>query len=334
MTVGLLDACSGKDEESGANAEAAASEENNANTEADAIEEDETDTEEEEVIEEETFANEVNVLDVGEVLLDQEAVSDFNEEDTILIEHEEHKYVESEFVTSLLDYEITYDPEKRTAEVYKGKGDFTYEPMHEEEEGALLDVGQFYLESMDDYFAPSDDEVDQYKFIEFEGKLYLPERLIMKHLETPVNYLRRDQTVEFGLRGEPTDVYDLGVGRSHDSMIYITNEATDVTIDGENYEQGIKMTEIDPISRKLQLHPESNYKKFSGFLYHKEGDDPMELRLLDSEREVIEVIGTIKPGEKIDFEFDVSGRDEIYISAENTQFKVTDMEAVLIGELQ
>src|SRR5699024_6254611 len=131
------------------------------------------------------------------------------------------------------DYELTYDEDDTFAEVFEGKGDYQYEPSHDE--GAIMDIGQIYVEDVDGYENVPEDEEELYKFIEFDGKLYVPNRLINVYLKTPLNYERRDKTLELGLHSEATSIYDVGIDERTSSSAEVTQNAADVTVEGKNH---------------------------------------------------------------------------------------------------
>src|SRR5699024_4006002 len=155
----LLIACSGDDKEEAVEAdkkeeESAEEEESDVEDEADEeeVEADELDESDEsddadesdELDDpmEETCADEITVLDVEKVLYNQDDVSDdvSVENEDVYIEHDDLVYVEHDFITEILDYEVRFDEENTLVEVFEDKGDYTYEPAHEEDEGALMDI--------------------------------------------------------------------------------------------------------------------------------------------------------------------------------------------------
>src|SRR5699024_5354911 len=178
----LLIACSGDDKEEAVEAdrkeeESAEEEESDVEDEADEeeVEADELDESDEmDDPMEETFADEITVLDVEKVLYNQDDVSDdvSVENEDVYIEHDDLVYVEHDFITEILDYEVRFDEENTLVEVFEDKGDYTYEPAHEDDEGALMDIGQMYVEEKDDYENIDGDEEELYQFIEYENKLY------------------------------------------------------------------------------------------------------------------------------------------------------------------
>src|SRR5690625_490595 len=167
-------------------------------------------------LEEDSFVDEIKVLEVDKILIDQENISKVDKED-VLIEHDTILYVEHDLITELLDYELTYHEEDTFAEIFDGKGDFIYEPSHEDEGGAIMDVGQVYVEKIDDYKNIPSEEADLNKFIEYKGKLYIPERFINVRMESPISYKKRDQTIELGLRSEAISLYDFGIESKYSS---------------------------------------------------------------------------------------------------------------------
>src|SRR5699024_8566792 len=191
------------------------------------------------------FADEIKPLGVEEVLLDQEKVSQFKEGRDTFIEHDELLYVEHNFITHLLDYELTYDEENTFAEVFKEKGDYAYEPSYKDEGGAIMDLGQVYDEDSDEYKDIPGESAESYKMIEYDGKLYVPERLINVFMDTPLNFERRDRAMEVGLRSEATNIYDFGIDDQYSSSTAeVTQDASDVTIEGKNNEKGVVIRNI------------------------------------------------------------------------------------------
>src|SRR5699024_1946127 len=128
----------------------------------------------------------------------------------------------------------------------------------------------------DEYEDVPEEEVDQYKFIEYEGRLYVPERLINVYMKEPLHYQQREQTMEVGLRSETTNIYDMNVDNDYSSVhVEVTKDAEDVTIEGKNYEQGIILGDINSAEKGAGILTDYNYSEISGFLYNKTNDDAM-----------------------------------------------------------
>lgn len=337
----LLVGCGKSDEENNENNEnnenAEVNEENNDTNENQAvngnINEDESNENEnnendsEENIEEETFADEVKVLDVETVLLDQGKVSEFKENENTVIEHEELVYVEHDFITEVLDYELTYDEENTFAEVFAKKGNFSYEPSHED--GALMDIGQIYVEDLDKYENISGDAEELFKFIEYEGKLYVPERLINVFMKSPLSYERREKVLVLGLHSEETSIYDVGI-TDGSSAVEVTQNASDVTVEGTNYEGGIVIRDINSAGKKANIDIDYNYSEINGFVHNFSDDETIEIKFQYDDDKTLDSI-KLEPGETEEFEYDIKGEAIFKVIAEGRPG--SSSEAVIIGEL-
>src|SRR5699024_9198091 len=280
-----------------------------------------------------TLADEVEVVDVENVLLDQEEVkSRFKEDEDVFIEHNDLLYVEHDFITNLLDYELTYDEENTVAEVFEGKGDFSYKPTHEDEGIALMDVGQVYDENADEYEDIPEESADLYKFIEYEGKLYVPERIIGQFLNEPIHYERRDKTIEVGLRAEATDLYDFGIDDEYSSTsVEVTQDSSDVTIEGENYGQGIVLKDVNSSNKFAAILNKYQYSEISGFVHNKSDEETVEVKFQYNKDKTIETVD-LELGETYEFENDLKGEVVFFVLAKGPAG--SSSKVVVVGELK
>lgn len=293
-------------------------------------EEDEEENQEEEM-EEETFADEVQVLDVQTVLHDQEEVPGYRANADVFIEHDEIIYVEHKFITEILDYELTYEEENTFAEIFKGNGHFRYDPSHQSEGGSLMDIGQIYVEDLDKYEDISGDEEDLYRFIEYGGRLYVPERLINVYMKSPLNYERRDQTIELGLLSEPISIYEVGISSSSSSSAEVTQNASDITIKGENYGGGIVIRDINSAYKNADIDIDYHFSEITGFVHNKSEDETIEVKFQFDDEKTLDAV-ELNPGETHEFDYDVKGESIIKISGEGRPGSSSEM--VVVGELQ
>ena len=261
----------------------------------------------EEEEEEPTFADEVTVHDINEVYLDEEEVNDFEED--ILIEHDQTIYIEQEFITDLVDLEVTYDEDAYFAEVFAGKGDYTYTANHEDTEGSVVELGEIYVDEWDEYINPEDEEV--YDFVEYDGKLYFPKRVIEYVLEEPVHFTRRDGILALGKQEELAYLTDVETGGSMlmgDGVI--STESKYTTIEGESYEAvATKPEELN--TRGLKTYPHSEYAEINGFAYNHD-DHPVAVEITDKDENVIGH-GEAPAKGKFEFTYDIYGEDEVEI---------------------
>lgn len=299
--------------------------------EEDQEEADEVDVDEEVEEEEDPgFASEIRVLDIETVLNDQEEVSDFSPEEETFIEHEELLYVEADFITEVLDYELTYDEENTFAEVFKDKGDFTYESTHEDEGGAIMDIGQMYIEDLDEYEDTTGEE-ELYRFIEYDGKLYVPKRLISVYMKSPLNYEQRDKTIELGLHSEATSIYDVGLGDDASYAAEMTQNASDVTIKGENYEGGILLNDITSADKNADINLDYQYSEIDGFVYNKSDQNTLEVKFMYDDDKTLDTI-ELKPGATKNFDYEVKGEPVLKIEASGAPG--SSSEVVIVGEVK
>jgi|GEM_PF-6964318 len=254
-----------------------------------------------------TFADKVTVLKAEEVLVDQEIVDiDDNE---LIIEYEGVNYLEYEIVSELLDYEVKFDPDTSIAEIKEGKEDAVYEANHQEDGGALLDVGELYVETNDSYIDPSSEE--SFDFIEFNEKLYIPERVLELGFHTPINYVKDEQRLEIGERSEPLyldEVETDGTTLLGDSGI--TTESKYTTIQGEDYDVVIFSNEA---STKEYLTVETDYKHslMTGVFYNNHDKD-LEFVITTEDDELIRK--EVNAGQVEEYEIDVRGTGEVEIN--------------------
>lgn len=281
-------------------------------------------------LEEDSFVDEIKVLEVDKILIDQENISKVDKED-VLIEHDTILYVEHDLITELLDYELTYHEEDTFAEIFDGKGDFIYEPSHEDEGGAIMDVGQVYVEKIDDYKNIPSEEADLNKFIEYKGKLYIPERFINVRMESPISYKKRDQTIELGLRSEAISLYDFGIESKYSSSAEVTQDASDVTIEGKNHESGIVIRNVNSSRKYAGILTDFEHSKISGMIYNKAGDETIQVKFQYNEDKTIKTVD-LDPNETYEFEYDVKGEIVFYITAKAPVR--TEGELVIVGELK
>jgi len=243
-----------------------------------------------------------------------------------MIEHEELMYVEHQFITELLDYELRYDEEDTFAEIFEGKGDFIYESSHED--GALMDLGQIYVEEEDAYENIDSNQTEYFQFIEFEEKLYIPERFIHIYMKSPMNLDRRDKVLEIGEFKESVSVSDVGLANTG-SNIEITQNAEDVTVEGENYGAGIVISNINSSSKSAEIDVDYNYSKFKGFIYNKTDKSVQ----IDVKYEDDLIIDSFEIGKQKSqkFSYDLKGKEVITISAKLEPG--ASEEVVIIGDL-
>lgn len=323
----VLAACGGKNDNNASANNKENEVENNNNEANENNEQENEDNEENEPANEEepSFADEVTVQNVTEILLDLEE-TDLDEH--VLIEHENKRYVEQEYITSLLDYEVTYDEANNLVEIYEGKGDFTYEPNHTDDGGALMSMSQIYDERLDDYI-DTDEEIEDYGIIEFDDKLYLPVRFVNTYMETPVHYKRRDGIVELGEASEKTNIHDYAVEFELQGRAVATESSNDVTIEGENYEKAIKIEGINSAKSELYTRTYGQFSNAEGFIYNKSKDEEITVFIGDYEETVDEEV-TIKPREIYEFKIDMSGYRGFYVNV--TAEPGADETAIIVGD--
>lgn len=316
LALGLVVGCSNKDsnkENSEPETEAAPNEEENEELE----EEENLAEEEEEEIEKEgpTFADEIRILNFTQLLLDAQEVDSVVDEG--LIEHEQTLYIESELITEILDFEIRYDEEKEFVEVFHGKSDFTYTPLHEIDGGSVLLVGEIYNESDDEYVSPREEYV--YDFIEYNNKMYIPERVLAEILEQPLNYHRKDGILEVGLRQDPTYIQDFDV-QNLKGDAGVTEDSKYTTIKGEKYDSVVYVNKSMSFD-SFHLVPKYEYSLFEGFIYN---NSDVELKLTISENEAEEIHHvTVPPKETADFSVEIKGIEAMKMYVKNTTNKTT-----------
>lgn len=327
----LLIGCSEKEDEEPTSADEDEEEVVDEEQEPEEVDEEDEEENQEDEPEEETFADEIDVLDVQTVLVDQEVVSGYHAKADIFIEHDEIIYVEHDFITQLLDYELTYEEENTFAETFEGKGNFRYDPSHQDEGGALMDLGQIYVEDLDTYEDISGSEEELYKFIEYGGRLYVPERLINVYMKSPLNYERRNQTVEIGLHAESISVYDIGVSSESSSSAEVTKNASDVTIEGENHDGGIVLRSINSADKSADIDVDYNFSEITGFVHNKSDDETIEIKFQYSDEKTLDSV-ELKPGETHEFDYDVKGESVLKIVGVGRPG--SSSEAVIVGELK
>lgn len=264
--------------------------------------------EEEEEEEEPTFADEVNVFELSSILLDQEEVDGFDED--TLVEHEQTLYIESEFITTLLDYELVFDADNGVVELYEEKGDFVYEPNHSENNGDVLTVGEFYIESIDDYVNP--DDKYNYDFIELNDKLYVPERFVTRYLGEPINYHRRDSVLELGIQSEVTYLADV---ETDGNMLWgdggVSSDPKHTTIKGTKYDSVAHKYDSRGIET-LHIIPRSEFSQVDGIVYNKTDEHEIEVTGYDAnEKELF--TATVGKNDIYEFSLDIKGEELVTI---------------------
>lgn len=301
-------------------------ENNDENNENESFNENENNNENEAENNESTsFADEIYEQRVTEILLDLEEV-DLAED--ILIEHDKKRYIEQEYVTGLLDYEITFDEDNNLLEIFEGKGDFEYTPNHTEDGGAMMNMSQIYDERVDDYI-DTGEEAEHYKLIEYDDKLYLPVRFVNMFMETPVHYKRRDGIVEFGQASEKINIHDYVVQNGLDGHAAATESADDVTIEGKNHEKAIKIEKINSATSELYTNLYGQYSTAEGFIYNKSKDKELTVYIGPNSDNIVEEV-TIEPREAYDYKIDTAGYGSFYMNILTEPG--SDETAIIVGD--
>ena len=300
--------------------------ENNTNNNNNNDEENEAEIEEEE---EPTFADEIRELEVDTVLLDTE--EEKVETEGLLIEHEQENFYAYDIVSELVDFEMDFQPDKQYAEVFEGKSDYTYEAEHEETEGAVLDVNELYLGEEDYYYNPEDDD---FYFIEYNERLYLPERMLERAFYTPVTFVRKDKEVQFGERTEAVYLDDVETGGGMSMGDFnVTSDSNYSTIKGDTYEiLGVKKDTMS--DQELRLNIDYQYTKIKA-MYYNTHDVDTEISFIieddDKDKEVIRE--TVKANDTYEFEEDIDRTDVVAIKIIVPTNAMTDRyDAVIYAE--
>ncbi|MDX8046151.1 hypothetical protein SH601_09125 [Gracilibacillus sp. S3-1-1] len=116
------------------------------------------------------FAQNINVLEVEKVTHDGEEI-EFPLDQDILIESEGEVYINADFITTVADYELTYDQDNQYVEVIEGKADYQFEPQFDENDGGIIEVNEFYIDANDEYINRSDYDAESqklYNLIEYK----------------------------------------------------------------------------------------------------------------------------------------------------------------------
>lgn len=281
---------------------------------------------------EEGLATEFRTLDVDSVLLDQKELDYTSEIDRLVIELEELRYIEHEFITEVLDYELTYDEDNTYVEIFEEKGDYRYEPTHSGEGGIIMDVGQVYVGETDKYENISDDEEELFKFIEFDDQLYISERFINFFMKSPINIDRRNNILEIGMMAETTNVEDIALNKdTKNHKVDASESPQHVTVDGENHGGGIVFSDINSSAALADLHVDYQYSEITGFIHNFSDEYTHSVEVKYDDDKVHDAF-EIKPGKSKEIKYNLKGNEflKIYIKGPSG----TKSEAVLIGEVR
>jgi len=281
---------------------------------------------------EEGLATEFRTLDVDSVLLDQKELDYTSEIDRLVIELEELRYIEHEFITEVLDYELTYDEENTYVEIFEEKGDYKYEPAYESDEGVILDVGQVYVGETDKYENISDEEEKLFKFIEYDDRLYISERFINRFMKSPTNIDRRSNTLEIGIMKESVRVEDIELsGQTTTSKVDATESSQHVTVEGENHGGGILFSNLNSSAALADVYVNYQYSEVEGFI-HNFSDEYTHSIEVKYDSDKVHDAFEVKPGKTKKINYPLKGKEffKIYIEGPGG----TSSEAVLIGNVR
>ncbi|SFL93840.1 hypothetical protein SAMN04487943_105175 [Gracilibacillus orientalis] len=278
------------------------------------------------------FAQNIEVLEVEKVTHNGEEI-EFPTDQEIMIESEGEVYIDSDFITTVADYELTYDEENQYVEVIEGKADFQFEPQFDENDGGIIEVNEFYFDENDEYISRSDYKAESqelYNLIEYKNHVYLSYAITNDFLKETVNYNQSESTVEIGENSKSKQVSEI----LHDSGGPKAKE--NVTIQGEKYDGAIDFDDVGSFTEYVWLNGEHKYSHFNGSIYYKT-DSNLTLTVSfvknDNNQTVIKEF-ELEPGEMKDVDIDFSGEHFMGVFSKQAIGNNTGGQLLVIGEVK
>ncbi|ADU31788.1 hypothetical protein [Evansella cellulosilytica] len=214
----------------------------------------ETEAEEATEEEEELLGLDLRELDIDEITLDLETWTNYDPETHKIIEFDQRLYFNTQLLSDLLEADIRYDATNFFAEAFVGETEYTHTTVFEDRSSELLEVNEYWRHDTNDYWSNDTERTEDYHFIESDGELFVPERVVEMIYYTAVNQVRQENKMEFGVGTVETNITDVEfVDGAHSTV----QERTSFTYQGENLGEGLEV-EYSSFSRNLEIQYMTN----------------------------------------------------------------------------
>ncbi|SHF95141.1 hypothetical protein [Ornithinibacillus halophilus] len=268
--------------------------------------------------EEELPGLDLRVLDIEQVQYDAESWDNYNPDEHLFLEHDQRLYVSHQITSDLLGINIQYDADNLFAEVLEGESDYQHETIHTDHSSAIVEVNEYWRYDHDDYWMATGAEED-YHFLEYEGNLYIPQRVVEMIGYAPIRYDRSQNTINFGLLAEPIDMFE-NAEVSNSSGSLLIEPRNSYTFEGENLGAGYYVefgTRTFSSGGAIEINTNGEYKELVIDILSVGTSDSK-----DMDVEVSDYFGhvdsiTIPAQETETLTIDISGRNAIIIEITN-----------------
>ncbi|PYZ96544.1 hypothetical protein CR205_12580 [Alteribacter lacisalsi] len=288
--------------------------------EEDAVEEGDPDSEDSGEDEDEREGLALRELDVNEFTLNLDTPDGYDPDVHRVVEYEQTLFFAHEITAELLDLDIRYDADNRLAEVFEGESQYTHETVHPEHESEVLEVNQFWSFDKEDYWTPENEDYI-FDFLEYNGQLFIPERVMYSVAQTPVHYDRQNGVIELGLASTEESI--AGVDFDHDRMSNVT-ERESITFEGEDIGGGFEVEFVDrQLGGEMAIDTSGNRSEARLVIAVTSTDNQnsVELTITTGHDELAasETI-TVSEGEKYELELSINGSHHIHFEAEDALY--------------
>lgn len=252
----------------------------------------------------------LKVIELDAIYYDLEEV-DIDLERYVVVEHEKTLYFSHELVSDIIGIDVNYNPENMFSEIFEGESTYIHEMVYPDRNSSELPVNEYWRFDYDDYWTPETGEYT-YDYLEYNGKLFIPERVIEMIGDTPIYWNRQARVIEFGESSEEVELISLDYNERSSTT---ATPRDSITYGGKNLGSGFDLDigYYNVMSIDGDFVVMTNGKKKTAYLTFTIREIPQSSKTTDitittghENKEKIQVI-TVSEGDQIEVEVDIAG---------------------------
>ncbi|WP_062049588.1 hypothetical protein [Bacillus sp. JCM 19034] len=256
----------------------------------------------------------LTVLELDKLLYDLEEIEGYDPSKHIVLEYDQTLFFSNDILSDVLNLNVNYDADNFFSEIFEGEGTYTHEMVNTDRSSSILEVNEYWRFDYDDYWTSPGDT--NYNYLEYDGQLFIPDRVVEMIGDTPVYRDRQANIIELG--ESSTEVY-LNTLNYNDRSHTTATPRDSLTFEGENLGPGfdLEIGYFHMISSGGQLIIDTEGKKKTAYLTLSikeipSGSDSTDISITTGHegKEKTEVF-TVSEGDQKEIEIDIGGSNYI-----------------------
>lgn len=259
----------------------------------------------------------LTVLELDKLLYDLEEIEGYDPSKHIVLEYDQTLFFSNDIISDVIGLNVNYDATNFFSEIFEGESTYIHEMVNTDRSSSILEVNEYWRFDYDDYWTSPGDL--NYNYIEYDGQLFIPDRVVEMIGDTPVYRDRQANIVELG---ESSTVVYLNTLNYNERSSTSATPRDSLTFEGENLGPGfdLEIGYFHMISSSGTLFVETDGKKKTAYLTLSikeipSGDDSTDIKITTGHenKEKTEIF-TVSEGDQKEIEIDIGGSN--YFSIE------------------